>query len=181
MILSTPINLLQKVLSSNSTDASFTALANTRTDPTGGTGVLTVPTSNCGRDIAAGGSRAPNNLLLIPYGTNSDGDLFNMRVSGWTRAVDSSGTLIEYVPMAMYQFACTIGTSAGAVSGLGATSLFCDSIALTWGFGESSLSSPVGLNLNGAVVVDVMGSELVQVQFDLDTGAAAMNALYRWL
>lgn len=179
MILSTPINLLQKVLSSDSSSASFTALAATRTDPTGGTGVLTVPDRNCGRDNSAS-KVSPNGLLLVPYGTNSDGDLFNMRISGWTRAVDSSGTLIEWVPMGIAQFQCTIGAGTGASGGLGTSALYCDNISLTWGFG-ANLSSPTGLDLNGAVLVDVMGSELVQVQFDLDTGAASMNALYRWL
>lgn len=178
-ILSTPINLWQQAFAADATDTAFPALVNTLTEPAEGTGVIIVPTTNCGRDAMAGGGLAPNTILIQPYGTNSSNDAIDMRVTGWTRYVVSS-TVTEWVPTTIAQYAILLGASTGASGGLGTSKFFADTITATFGpMSNDPMSN--ALDVHGAILLDTLGCEKLQITFDLGSGASGANALIRWL
>lgn len=67
----------QKILATNSTDTSFDQKVPTKTEPKGD-GVFEL-----GPSITDGGQQVYDQLLVVPFGTDADGEQFDVRVTGW--------------------------------------------------------------------------------------------------
>ena len=147
---------------SNDNSASFSAVTATNTEPTGDGKVKPIY----------------NHILVVPFGTGSDNNKFDIRLIGW-RAIDST-----YVPVNLGRATCTLSSSVtGAASGdtpNNASDLFADNIAI------SDLDSPLQLlpgeadQLPAALLVDCMGCDIVELQVNVDS-ATNGNALYALL
>lgn len=163
--IETRMRPLSKALSTSATDASFPSKVPTTTEPTG-IGVL---------ELQRLETRAtfPSNIFLIPYGVGNDDHTFDMRVIGWRKVA----TL--WVPTVLTQVAVTLSTAVG-VAGAAVTNSerFADTISIT--IGNSNVSVEVVSPANNTVahmVVDVKGSQKVELTFDLGSGTNC-NALW---
>ena len=114
--------------------------------------------------------RAPDWLQVVPFGTNSDNDLFNLRVWGWSKV--HAETL--WVPQLLAQFAVTVGNIAQGT----ANTFMADTITKTYGGDDIDIISPAA-DVTGSALLHLRGHSLIEFDFDLDTGAAAMNAWWR--
>lgn len=146
-----------KLLDTNATNASFSSKVPTTTKPSGD-GVLEVEKNN--------------NLLVVLFGTDAANETFDARIIAWSKVA----TL--WVPTPVVTVSCTLSTVTG-VSGATVTNsnFFVDTISLSSGDSDTKLVSPAN-NTIGYVLLDVVGAELAEIQFDM-TGAASANALTR--
>lgn len=152
-----------KVLTTNSTAASFASKVPTTTAPSGA-GVLTLPVTQI----------MPAQLSLIFYGTDADNETFKSRVIGWKLV----GTL--YIPILLAEVTCTLSATTGvAAATILNTEFFADTIVLTAGTpaGSSVVFSPTG-ELVAHLLVDLEGFSIVEITFDMNSSAASANALY---
>lgn len=158
---------LRLAMAANSEAADFTAKVPTTTNPSTNTGFHDLSSSLLGF-VAKGES--PEWLQVIPFGTNSNNDVFDMRVWGWSKifAVD------KWVPQLLAQFAVTVGNIAQ-----GETNTFmADTIVKTYGGDDVDIISPVA-DVTGSAIIHLRGCQLIEFDFDLGSGAAAMNAWWR--
>lgn len=169
ILLGTQTNEWVELLSTNSTDTSFTANAPTTTEPTGA-GIV---------DLFRIAGKVHNNVAFIFYGTGNDDTTFDARVTGWQKV----STL--WVPVPLLEVSCTLGTSVG-VSGASVTDSerFADTVTVAAAYtGLANTAyrvvSPTG-NLIAMLMIDMAGLPKLEVEFDR-TGATACNALYRVL
>jgi hypothetical protein len=162
----------KKALATNSTDTSFTSLIPTGTEPTGA-GVI---------NLGWGGVLSPNFLELIPYGVGDDDDEFSMRVTSWKVFGNDPETWL-WVPKPILEVAVIMCTAVGVAGRqVVATERFVDTISIVNSIGASGESvriiSPTG-NLIGSILLDVQGSQKVQLTFDATTGSpTSMNCLW---
>ncbi len=153
---------LRRAYTANSTDTAFTAPVATTTKPTG-TGVIDY------------GNDAPAWLRVLPFGTGSDNDTFDVRIIGWS--------LIEslWVPVILCQFSATLSAFVGvAAAAVINTERFADTISdPATGFGEAGVTcqpqSPAN-DTPGFMLLDTVGCTVFRVDIDR-TGATAGNAL----
>lgn len=157
---------LAKGLSTNSTDASFTAPAATTTMPANGI------------SMRRGGGVA-DRIMVIPYGVGDADDVFDMWVTGWRKITLSGSTL--WVPTRLVKLTCTLGTATGVASSpVLATELFCDTITASMGVSNVSyeLYSTTD-NTPAHAVVNCNGCNLIEFTFDMTTGnPTGANCLY---
>lgn len=153
-----------KVASSNDASSSFSHAPTT-----------TKPTSNI----------IDRNLTVIEtyaqfmfFGTGADNTTYDVRFIGWNSV--SNGTL--WVPTLLAGVTCTLSAVVGvAGADVVATERFADTVV------GASLNASTGITIlspttdiaPGHVLLDVLGSDLVQVQFKMVT-ATNGNALVRW-
>lgn len=156
---------LQSARATNSTDGSFPSRVPTTTAPTSNDGVVTLPNDSTW-------------LTLVPYGTDTADQTFDVRVIGWRKygnANDTSGTL--YVPMILLQFTATLGTATGvASSNVTNTNLFADTLSNpVAGMGTIGVNCQPTSPANNTVahyVVDATGCQYVEICFDMGTAAS---------
>lgn len=153
----------------NSTDASYPTRGITAIEPTGD-GVI---------DTAKQGAYSQNSLFLVPYGTTTAVQTFNMRVLGW-RSVGSAATNI-WVPVPIAELTCVLSTMAGIAGGaVNASQLVCDTISLVAGTATLGLSceivSPTG-NIACHAVVAIKGFQKVELIFNMESSAVSANCL----
>lgn len=165
MQIHTNLEDFRKARAANSTASAFASIVPTVTEPTG-QGVI---------EMGEAGS-SPAALMLVPFGRNSDGDTFKIRVWGWRKV--SLGTL--WVPTLLLEATCTVSALPG-VSGADLTDsdLFCDAITVSVGNENVGyeLLAP-GTDLIAHILVDAKGCRKVTIDFDIDSGATEMNCLY---
>ena len=157
-----------KWLSTNDSSTSFASRI-----PTG-----TRPTANI---VEPQGSIASNLIQIVFFGAGSDDQTFDARLIGWNSTNTGSSTSL-WVPTPLAGFSCTLSTAVGIASrDAVATDRFADTISgATYNpSGGVEIVSPTG-DIIAHVVVDIKGSEIVQLDFDM-TGATNGNAFYRWL
>lgn len=156
-----------ELLTSNSTAASFTALAATATEPTGA-GVIDLPLT---------GDAVNSFLQLIFFGAGADNSTFDARVSGWSK-VDTL-----WVPTPLVEVSCTLGAAVGVASqAVLDTERFADTLSLAAAYSGlagslATVVSPAG-DLVARLLLDLQGFRKFQVQFDM-TGATSGNAIYK--
>lgn len=163
-MIATLSNEFVKARSVNATDSSFPSRIPTTTEPSAD-GVI---------DLAPLAGRVADNLLLIPYGTGSENDTFDLRVIGW-RKVDTL-----WIPVILAEVACTLSAAVGVASAPVINSeRFVDTLSLTIGNQNASAEvvSP-GDDVLAHLMLDVKGFSKVEITFAIDTGATGMNALY---
>lgn len=167
---------LIKVLEANSTDAAFTALAPTTTEPTGA-GVVPL--------TGYPGGLVPEKFKLMVFGTDTADQTGKVRVTGWMRqGADPNYTL--WVPTTLVEATFTLGTMAGVANAdVAAGQLFADTVAIdaepvsnadTTDDGRVDFFSPAN-NTIAWIKACTYQAEKLQVQFNLNTSSASLNAL----
>lgn len=135
-------------------------------------------------------AEAPNLVKLVPFGVGSDDNTFLMRVIGWHLVFDRGAEQSLYGaavgdamwdPVPLGEFTCTLCTQIGVAQGvIGATNRFCDTITVVGTSGTNGIDfgiySPAN-NTQAHVVVDMKGSQKLEVIFDRNSSATSCNAL----
>lgn len=166
MILDSRVTEFVRALSTSSTDSSFPSKIPTTTEPV-----------NDGVIDLLDGATVCNHLLLLPIGTDTNNQTFDLRLIGWRKI----STL--WIPVPLIQVACTLGNITGVnASAVENEEFFCDTLTLTLGNDDVTveLISPAGASLAdiiGHALVDVKGFRKVEPIFDRGT-AVTCNCLY---
>lgn len=178
----------RKARSTNATDTSFPSKVPTITEPSGG-GVL---------DLTEGGQGlVPESLVVLPFGTGDDNDVFDMRVIGWRRIVGgpNPGDIL-WVPCIIAQVTATLSAAVGVAGApVVATERFADTLAVTvegvTRDGELTAADAETFTSSGTTVITspandtpaffevcVKGFEKIEFTFDTTTGdPTGANAL----
>lgn len=146
-----------KLLSANSTTATFTAPAATVTNPPVSSGAIS-PIDG-------------ETLELMPFGAGADTNTFDLYVIGWSKI----NTL--WVPKILAQLACTLTVSVG-VSGASVvdTDRFCDSIVATKGtvvIPTSVADTPL------SAIIDITGWQYLSILTNRGSSATNANTLWK--
>ena len=165
--------VFKRSLTNNSTSTSFSNPAPTTTEPE--TVDSDTPTSN-----AKVFSPTKNAIVMNFFGTDADGETFDVRFFGWSLATDGTNTPL-WVPSFLVQLTATLSTATG-VAGAAVinTEFFADTlVASTSVTGSSSFyaHSPEN-NVIASCVLDTFGWDKIEARFDL-TGAASANFTWR--
>lgn len=151
--------------SSNDSSSAFTAPAPTITKPT---------TNVIDRRLTT----IETFIQVMFFGTGSDDTTFDARFIGWNCVSD--GTL--WVPTLLAGVSCTLSTVVGVTNAdVVATERFADTMTGA-SYNPSAgvvIVSPTSNIAPAHITLDVLGSDLVQVVYDM-TGATNANALVRW-
>jgi hypothetical protein len=146
------------------------------TEPYGDAGTATGPSV-----IEAGnkGVVAQNNLLVVPYGTGSGS--FSINVYGWRQILLDGNTL--WVPVLLCQLAATLNTSIPGVAGspVDNNHFFCDTLSVVLGNADVSVEAVAGSGYIAHAIVDLKGSQKVELSFFTGGSATAANALVAML
>jgi hypothetical protein len=139
----------------NLTSASFGALNETATEPTGD-GVINVDPMCSGH--------VSSQVRVLPFGDDAANETFNGRIVHWAKD-QAKGV---WIPSELLTFACTLGAAT-----LVNTEFFADTITLTSGLTtDTTLVSPAD-DTRAWLLTDIMGAEKIQFQVDMVT---ALNA-----
>lgn len=153
-----------RVLSSNSTSASFPSRVPTETQPSGA-GIIPV---------------GPNtDMILLPFGRDGNNETLKVRVIGWrsTASDDDQSLDVLWVPRVIAELTCTLNSSLPGTAGapVTASDYFADTITADYGLPIIEQDSGV---LPASASVMVAGERFVEVVFDRNSSAAECNALY---
>ena len=168
---------MRRLLTTNAADSSFAAKVATITKPGAATGYS--PANGVIPMTLGEQAMVPEKLKIIPFGTGADDSTFSIRVIGWEYAGDL------WIPIIRVEIQCTLGTAVGVIgTSVKDTEKFSDVLSMTTGntsitgYSNSDLTlwSPSN-NLISEAVVDVRGSELVELQFTTGSSATDCNAL----
>jgi hypothetical protein len=168
--MTTPANHWVPVLSTDSTDTSFTGKKPTATKPSGD-GVIDLLSADVGESI---GDQVPDFVVVKPYGTDDNDETFDMRVWGWS--FNRSQSIWE--PILIIEVNVQLGDLDVARPTGGTTYYDADIIVEAKGDTDTARTVSPDNNLSAYMVIDPIGSQMLEFTFDL-TGAAAANALYR--
>lgn len=158
-----------KARATNSTDGSFPSRVPTVTAPTSNDGTITIQSY-------------PVWLAIVPYGTGSATNTFNVRVIGWRQYGSTGSTAgVLWVPTPLLEFAVTLGTTTGvAATEVLNTELFATTLGdPTTGIGNLGVNCQQitpGDNSISHYMFDTHGSSVIEVLFDMVT-ATSGNAL----
>lgn len=135
--------------------------------------------------VTAGGVIVPcsslNYLKLIPvFKTGITAPKF--KVTGWNKRVDSAGVHNGWIPQVLFEGSVTLGTNAITIN---SASDFRVSLTITKNFGDGKIYNATTINDTAFVIIDTLGSELIEVEFVTSAGTAntaqtanAANAFY---
>jgi hypothetical protein len=156
-----------KVLTANTTDASYDAKIATVTEPTN-EGVINLVPGTSGL--------SPQNLLVIPFGAGADNATMSVRVIGWTNI----STL--WIPFVLAEYDATLSAAVGiAAQSVINTDRFADTLALVANQGTDAQGttkvSPAN-DVPGHFTVSSKGCKKMELVFKVGTATNA-NALYR--
>lgn len=128
----------------------------------------TLPASGTGSIVLAG---AMNYMKISPRFTNA-GTSPTIRVIGWSKCNDSN----LWIPHLLTTVVCTLDTTAANGQTInGTASMFgCSDFSKT--IGDCKIYPSTGSKSGGFIVVDTVGSELVELAFSTTTTAASANA-----
>ena len=141
--------------------------------------VAAQPTTEGVYSAGHGGSTAPQQVLLLPYGTGNAGDQFRMRLYGWWPVDDPAATTkVVWLPLLLCEFTVTLGNQAGVGNRLIASN---DRIAATITLDAGTVGTGVLVSNPVAawVKVDLQGCRLFQFDFEpVLAGMAYGNCLF---
>jgi hypothetical protein len=167
----------RKALATSTSSTSFTAKIPTATKPTASTTRAVIDLYDASMGIATSPS-VPKYVFLQPYATAADNVTLDVRLWGWNKTADIATNL--WVPTLIAQLAVVVGNIDG--SAFEANAFMADTITATYGYGTShatAISSPAGTtNLQGGFLTHVLGSELLEFDFDVGTATLA-NCLWK--
>lgn len=175
---------LQKFLAANSSDADFTAPADTIKNH------AVPPTATAvSLGVAPGSGVCPCGIVLYPYGLGDDDAAFSVRVIGWSRVgPPTADGRVHWAPTIIAVLGAVISTDVGVAGGtVIETERYADAITVS---AEGTLTADVtrtgsivvtapGANLRAHCRVPLEGFEYVDLKFDQTTGTPTMNCLYR--
>jgi len=163
-------------VAANATNATFPSKVPTITKPSGA-GVIEL----CSPDK---GAVAQNGIVLIPYGTGSDNNTFELRVIGWRLVTNDEGKAGLWIPVLLVELHCTLSAAVGVAGATVVnTERFADTISLTTGNDDVSVDivSPTG-EIIAHAMLDLKGFNLVETTFSINSGGTTdMNCLYALL
>lgn len=174
VFLASLVGKLRRVQATNSTAGSFSALVDT----------IDRPAASATRavfDLGSTATRNQNKLVIYPIGGNDDNDVMNVKVSGWNfaPATSASGRGM-WISTLLAEVACTLSSTLVGLANeiVSATEFHADILSLTKGVATLWQGTS---NVDIARFdVDCSGFEIVEVTFDINSGADTMNALYRF-
>lgn len=148
-----------KLFSVNSTVSSFTALNETLVSAgpnPGGSSVYLMS--------------GKNSLLVWPFGTDADGELFDIRIALWWKGNLSWGYSVGFLGT------CTLSAETGVAGGdVTNTDLYCDAITFTSGVATYQIQGG-GTDAPALLRIDTMGATYADIDIDVNTAASA-NAM----
>lgn len=136
-----------------------------------------------------------NSIVILPFGTDADTETFDFRVIGWNKILvgatnaASGATTGVWVPIMLTHETVTLSTPVGLANSPISTStpasdtvLFPDTLVANAITGTDNIEriSPANNLMAGVVAVDLFGSQMMEIRFDM-TGATSGNALYRFI
>lgn len=135
------------------------------------------PATNSGEGIYVAAAMG-NTLLVMPFGTDADGEHFDIQVFRFYPTTANAETA-RWMGVSAGEVRCTLGTATG-VSGQipAATDLLCDTAVVTGGAGIA-VDSPTD-NTSCAIRIQTLGASYIMLLFDRTDGgtdAASANAL----
>ena len=154
----------------NDDDTSFSTIVPTSTKPVNA-GVVDMLDTDLGE---SSGTYVPSLMQVIPIAENSNNDTFHMRVWGWSK-YDYSGTA-WWIPIMIAEFNVTTGNIA---AGFEASTFLPDTIVLADGDADTLVVS-TAIDVTAYAVIDIMGSELIEFDFD-NALSTEMNCLYKFV
>jgi hypothetical protein len=86
-----------------------------------------------------------------------------IRVTGWSKAVDSTNTLTHFVPLCLFEGTITID-SANSFT-VNADNTFRVSTSISKNTGDGKIYNSTGVNDTGFIIVDTTGSQYVEIEF----------------
>lgn len=179
MTLSTtnvPIRKRRLLLTNNSTEGDFAALADLAAAP-----VAIDESGDPSANYAVIACNGASILDLEFFGTDAANEIFNVRVYGYHQYLGED--LTDYTPHLLADLTCTIGALTGraGTGGIGSSNLYVDTIvAAALGVRSNvAIFSPANDN-KASVRIGLNGESYVMVQFDMNT-AASGNGNYALL
>jgi hypothetical protein len=165
----------RKALATENTAGSFDDKIPTTTKPAND-GVVDLRDTDLGE---SSGTFVPSLMQVMPYLADAENKGCAMRVWGWSR-YDSGGTRY-WIPIMIAEFTVTAGDIA---AGFDADAFMSDTIVLNDGDADTLVVSTAG-DVSAYAVVDLMGSELVEFDFDISasglTTSVNNNCLYKFV
>jgi hypothetical protein len=166
--MSSTCHPLRRALTTNSTAVSFQTLIPTVTEPSGA-GIFDLFSAANGDGFEP---FVPRYLDVIPFGTDGNNDLHNMRVWGWSQV----GVSALYIPVLLAEVAFTLGNISGAA--IGTNHFMADTITLTYGDSNAPIITNAA-DLPAHFLIHMRGSRYIQFDFKIDTGGVAANCYWR--
>jgi hypothetical protein len=93
-----------------------------------------------------------------------------MKVTGWSRAVNSAGATVYYVPQCLFEGSVTLD-STNNITINGATD-FRVAVTIAKNFGDGKIFNATTVNDTAFVLVDSLGCELIEIEFAGTSGVA---------
>lgn len=169
------ISRLTKGQTTNSTTASFLVAVSrpTTTEPVGSATRTVIRTGG-------GAFKDSVTLKVTPYGGDANNDIINVKVQGWHSVPVTGATTTLYVPHCVCEAACTLSNALPGIATMPvvATEFFCDTVAITQGYGVAH--NGVADKDVAWFECDVSSFEYVEILFSMGTGGDQANALYRF-
>ncbi len=177
----------RRVLTTDSTAASFPATVTDRDDdllddegPPTGAGFI---------DLSQGGEFAQRGVQLCPYANSGDdGDVFSIRVYGWSR-IEGISNDARWHSIMLGEVQCTISESVTgllAFTPINSGTFYADDAVIVGTTGNVGTSIEIVAPQNGTpahIIVDLKGSQILEVKFSTEGGgsgkASQLNALYK--
>jgi len=160
---------LRRALVTNSTANSWQTLIPQTTEPSGA-GIFDLFSAANGDGFEP---FIPRYLQAIPFGTDGQNDLHNMRVWGWSQVGPQQAL---YIPILLAEVAFTLGNIDAAA--VGASHYLADTITLTYGDSNAPIITTAA-DLPASFLLHMRGSRYIQFDFKIDTGGVAANCFWR--
>lgn len=165
------VHIFRKARTTNSAATAFTAKIPTATAlaTSAANGIYDLLDRSLGIATA---SRVPKYIILQPFGTNGDGDTFDMRLWGWSETDVTTGL---YIPQLLVQLNIVLSTASGAA--IAADTYMADTITVAKGVADTTISTDN--NTSASVRVDIKGCRFIEFDFDL-AGAQEATGMNCW-
>ena len=85
------------------------------------------------------------------------------KVTGWSRAVNSTNQTVYYVPMCLFEGSVTLDSTNNITINNG--TLFRVAVTITKNVGDGKIYNATSVNDTAFVLVDTLGCELIQIEF----------------
>jgi hypothetical protein len=164
---------LRRALVTNSTVTTFPGKLPLTAAPSGD-GIFDIFDKNLVPRLATD-TYMPEQIALIPFGTNNDDETFDMRLWGWSKVQGSD----IWIPRLIAQLAIILGDIAA--NAVGTLHFLANTITVTDGPSDTSLYeliTPTALETAASIILPLGGVQHFEFDFDIGTAATA-NCYWR--
>ncbi len=174
----TTMNPYHRALSTGVAGASFADKTATLTKPVSTTGIHVIDLASDATPYKLD-TRVPKYIDITPIVGDADGETGTFRVWAWNRLTISSSA-VYWVPKYLAGVTAT-ATDAAVPAAIDAatTPFYCDTIVVNTG-DPNALVISAGLDTVASLRLHIQGAELVEIDWNLGTGAS-QNFLYRFM